>query len=345
MWGIGSGGLYHKLSDYPQNVYHYGADTVIVNSIDDVASVVEHCTSVQNSIILRGQLSAQGRAEIDAGRLITRQKYQRDAGYPPIEEASPRWLMIDIDDFQMRGSDDLVDDPINAIEHAIYTSLPDAFHDVRCFWQLSASCGFAPGILKTHLWYWLSTGADNLTLRQRLVPYVDIAPFSGNQPHYIVPPVLVGINDPLPVRTGWIDGSMDEVDVSNIPTIQHTYLPPSFGGSGSGQHGDDMLATLDMMGDGKMGFHAILRDAAHLYNKAVNAGEFPRDDDSFKVLLRNFIDEAPQNPTRDRGSIKRYQSDVYLDDLIDGSSRKLASRDPFMQMRKSLSARLQKPTF
>jgi hypothetical protein len=331
-------GHFKKISDYP-DTYLYGVQTVSVSSIDDVAAVVQHCSGISNSIILRGRLTQRGRDDVDAQRLITRQKQSRDSSEPPIEEWAPTWLMIDIDDFRMRASDDLVNDPTNAIEHAIYNVLPNAFHDVRCFWQLSASCGFAPGILKVHLWYWLSAGVDNITLRRNMVPYVDIAPFSANQPHYIVPPVLVGMNDPLPVRTGWIDGMEDEVDVSAIPVAVHAYLPPSFGGTGSGRYGDDMIKTLETIGDGNMGFHAILRDASHLYNKAINNGELDRDDNTFKELLREFIDNAPKSSTRDPNSITRYQSDRYLDDLIDGSQRKLLSQDSNLQLKHFMIAK------
>ena len=59
--------------------------------------------------------------------------------------------MVDIDNFQLRKSDDLIDDPEGAIAYAIAETLPACFQDVRCFWQLSASAGFERGVLKAHI--------------------------------------------------------------------------------------------------------------------------------------------------------------------------------------------------
>ena len=118
--------------------------------------------------------------------------------------------MIDIDNFPLRPSDDLADDPESAIEHAISELLPPAFHDAEAWWQLSSSAGFSAGILKAHVFFWLSEPADNLHIKAVLkqhAPGVDLAPFNAAQPHYIAAPVIEGGHDPLPRRTGWRKGS------------------------------------------------------------------------------------------------------------------------------------------
>ena len=70
---------------------------------------------------------------------------------PTLIETPRRWLMIDIDEWPLPSWGDLADDPETVIDHAIHELLPEQFHDVECWWQLSASAGFAAGMLKAHL--------------------------------------------------------------------------------------------------------------------------------------------------------------------------------------------------
>ncbi len=130
--------------------------------------------------------------------------------------------MIDIDNFPLRPSDDLVDDPEAAIEHAISELLPPAFHDTEAWWQLSSSAGFSAGMLKVHVFFWLSEPVHNLHIKAVLkqhAPRVDLAPFNAAQPHYIAAPVIEGGHDPLPRRTGWRKGSDAAVTLPPLRTV------------------------------------------------------------------------------------------------------------------------------
>ena len=140
---------------------------------------------------------------------IRRRKLKKGDADPSLLEVPCPWLMIDIDNFPLRPSDDLVDDPEAAIEHAISELLPPAFHDTEAWWQLSSSAGFSAGMLKVHVFFWLSEPVHNLHIKAVLkqhAPRVDLAPFNAAQPHYIAAPVIEGGHDPLPRRTGWRQG-------------------------------------------------------------------------------------------------------------------------------------------
>jgi hypothetical protein len=78
-----------------------------------------------------------------------------------------------------------------------------------CWWQLSSSAGFAVGMLKAHLFFWVSEPASNEHIKRVLVEYapaIDRAPFNAAQPHYIAAPIIEGGYDPIPRRTGWRQG-------------------------------------------------------------------------------------------------------------------------------------------
>jgi len=97
-----------------------------------------------------------------------------------------------------------IDDPESVIAHAISELLPACFQDVRCFWQLSSSAGFERGVLKVHLFYWLTEplidGVLKRTLRQHAPGITDLSVYQGVQPHYVASPIIEGGPDPIPRR-------------------------------------------------------------------------------------------------------------------------------------------------
>ena len=91
--------------------------------------------------------------------------------------------------------------PIPVIDHAIHELLPPAFHDATCWWQLSSSAGFVNGVLKAHLFFWLSAPASNAHIKavlKQCAPGIDGALFSAAQPHFIAEPIIQGSHDPIP---------------------------------------------------------------------------------------------------------------------------------------------------
>ena len=200
------------------------------------------------------------------------------------------------------AGDDLADDPEAAIEAAIHELLPEAFHDAECWWQLSASAGFSPGLLKVHLFFWLTEPADNLHIKRVLAqhaPGVDRAPYSAAQPHYIADPIIQGGHDPLPRRTGWRKGLDAAVRLPAL--VPKVHQPRSAGtgaiGRGGGVGSGGVSGALARLGhaEGGEGFHAPLRAAVLAYARRVNRGA-ERDDDALKAHLRAAVRAAPCRP-------------------------------------------------
>lgn len=140
------------------------------------------------------------------------------------------WCMIDVDGYEPLSADP-VREPAEAAAEFILDRLPKQFHDRSFYWQLSSSAG-APGnegVLKAHLWFWLSEKCDSVALRSwaKQTPGVDPAVFRQVQPHYIADPVFVGVADPVPCRGGLVEGVLgDTVDISflgDTPPVQPTF--------------------------------------------------------------------------------------------------------------------------
>jgi hypothetical protein len=320
-------------SDYP-GLYQFAAQEIIAHDINDLATIVETMSKVQNCIIVRAGLTDFARSELTAGRTITRSK--NDTA-PYLAEIDLPWGMADIDDFRLQSGDDLNANPLAVIERAVEQVLPPAFHGVTTFWQLSASAGFAVGVLKVHLWYWLSQPVANVTMRRRLIPYVDVSPFSAVQPHYICAPHCINLTDPIKTRMGWLAGEIDEVDITAVPMPIVDYLIPSMGGISTGDAVADLMAIIGTMGDGANRFHQPLRDTCNAYSRAVVGRLMVRHDVDFKTFLRSRIDAAPRSPVRD---LRRYLSDLYLDDLIRSAMTKRAkehANSPYQRMLRKLT--------
>lgn len=198
----------------------FDAQEVAFSTIDDLAAILERVRRDPRAFVLRGALTDQARIEIAEARkarrpvMLRRRKHDRDGAPATLAEVPRCWIMIDVDNYPMSAWGDSADEPGLVVEHAIRELLPPAFHDVRAFWQLSASAGFVAGVLKVHVFFMLAEAADNAVIKASLAehaPAVDLSPFQAAQPHFIADPIIEGGHDPLPSRTGWIEGSEDVV--------------------------------------------------------------------------------------------------------------------------------------
>ena len=177
-----------------------------MTGIDDLAKAVRDAAADPCRMIIRGALSDAARARIaaDPNAPVNRRKHPRGGVEPDFIEVPRQWLMVDVDNFRLRAHDDLIDDPESVIAHAISEILPACFQDVRCFWQLSSSAGFERGVLKVHLFYWLTEplidGVLKRTLRQHAPGITDLSVYQGVQPHYVASPIIEGGPDPIPRR-------------------------------------------------------------------------------------------------------------------------------------------------
>jgi hypothetical protein len=121
------------------------------------------------------------------------------------------WMMIDIDDYAPPAGIDPIAEPERAIQAYIGANLPPCFYGAGYHWQLSSGAGHArnAGLLKAHVWFWLSTPMTSLQLyawRRGHDPdgnKIDGSVFNAVQPHYTALPVFApGVADPVPRRCG-----------------------------------------------------------------------------------------------------------------------------------------------
>jgi len=298
-----------------------------VSDLRSMGDALEMLRKDPRAFIVRGALSPAAAAIVKDSvgarhtPFVRRLKKARHGHPATLVDVSRSWLLIDIDHFKLRPSDSLADDPEAAIEHAIHELLPPCFHDADYYWQLSASAGFEPGVLKAHLWLWLSEPATNRHLKaffKQHAPRVDTALFDSIQVHYIADPLVEGRPDPILRRTGWRTGFERAVELPALarPTSQ----PRPAGTASSAGSSTDIMEALAHLGyaeDGSGdGFHEPLRTATMRY--AVQCDKTgQRDDQAVKDLLWNAIQAAPCHDGRDINAL--YRDGSYLQNLIDGA--------------------------
>ena len=307
-------------------VHNYNAGTwftaieKVVTSLDELHAAIMQASADPRCLIVRGELRPEIRETVQrrASTTIRRLKWKRGDTPPSLQEAPRQWVMIDIDKFPLRPSDDLVDDPEAAVAHAIDALLPPAFGDVRCFFQLSSSAGFVAGILKCHLFFWLSAPVDDATLEAVLkqhAPTVDAVVCRTVQPHYVAAPVVKGGVDPIPRRFGWVKGMGDAVTLPMLaPSPPHGYAASDTASPAAGGNFADIITQLGD-GPGCHGFHRPLLAATMRY--ALDCWHSGRRDDAAIIeVLRAAIQEAPRDPQRE---IDYYLDTHELQRLIDGA--------------------------
>jgi hypothetical protein len=183
---------------YPKGAALWNHREEPVDNIHELARVIRSLE--RHETIIRGAVH-------DAVRdhLVLRRQNKNFGGRIGSKESTARqWVPIDFDKVKILATHNLADDPEAAIEWAIYQYLPECFHDVTCFWQLSASAGITPG-LSCHIWFWIDrplNGGDLSDYFKANAPQVDRAPFGDVQPVYCVAPVFTNALDPLPRRDG-----------------------------------------------------------------------------------------------------------------------------------------------
>ncbi|MBR8073314.1 hypothetical protein KDX14_27695 [Burkholderia cenocepacia] len=125
------------------------------------------------------------------------------------------WMLVEIDNFEPLTADPVLQ-PTAAIDEFVATCLPPCFGGASYHWQLSNSAGHPTkaGLLKAHVWFWLATPYSSSKLRawaKLFAPEIDRSVFVRNQIHYTALPVFAdGSVDPAPVRSGFVNGLVDD---------------------------------------------------------------------------------------------------------------------------------------
>ncbi|ALR09608.2 DNA primase [Xylella fastidiosa] len=131
------------------------------------------------------------------------------------EDIPHHWMLVEIDNFEPLRRDP-VTDPVGSIYEFIHAHLPDVFAGADYHWQLSSSAGRGEcaGKLKAHVWFWLHTPYTSAQLKAwatACAPALDASVFNTVQIHYTAAPVFeAGVADPVPVRSGFVQGFIDD---------------------------------------------------------------------------------------------------------------------------------------
>jgi hypothetical protein len=269
------------------------------------------------AFVIRGEPAP----DIDLNQPVRRKKRPDRAGRSWFRDVPGglRWVLLDFDKLTTPAGIDVIADPEGAILYLV-SLLPAWLQDVSFHWQLSSSAGIGhnPG-LSAHLWFWFNRAVTDMELsrwaERNNVP-VDSALFRTVQPHYTASPLFIGMNDPLPRRSGFWRGLKD---TACFPIIEAHRPRQQSAASGTGLFADiGFEAKLLLLGDQPpnargRGFHIPLLSATASY--AATHGE-TLDGPALKARLREAIIAAPQSPQRPRADIERYLSDEYLDDIV-----------------------------
>ncbi len=200
---------------------NYQVNEMPVAGIAELSAALTSLETRTNSAVIRGKFKGEAAAAvIDADEHKPGLARKIKALY---DDVPHHWVLIEVDKFTPVV--DPVLDPEAAITEYITSSLPAAFHDISYHWQLSSSAGHpsSAGVLKAHIWFWLSTPAtsDDLKSWAKSAPGaggmgLDSSVFNSVQFHFCAAPLFAeGVTDPVPRRSGLFDGLFgDEVDLT-----------------------------------------------------------------------------------------------------------------------------------
>lgn len=299
-----------------------------VSGIQSLAALIEKARGDPTAFIIRGQL-----AEGCVPNAPVARRYLARPGKPaPHFIDMPRaWLMADIDGYPVPDGLDLIEDTEVLIERAIGELLPAEFHDVRAFWQLSSSAGFNENVLKAHVWFYLDRHVETGMLKSYMSLHargIDKALFNPVQIHYTADPIVQGGIDPIPQRTGWVQGLNDFVTLPDLDAIKlaeqvrQSRRDAAVEGGLSPSQATTINGALTLVGDGPglEGFHDPLLRAAWLYAKQTPT--WARSLNALKERLRNATLAAPADRIARPEGVGRYLSDAFLDEQILGAFEK-----------------------
>lgn len=154
-----------------------------------------------------------------------------------IEACARTWVMLDLDKgLTLPPEVDIrTEAGLRSAGELARSRLPEAFREVACVVQASASCGIhfedfggettyvsdgsGPWPVKVHLWFVCSRPVSDAEWRTWINTWTlmpDTSVFNPVQVHYITKPSFEGIDDPMQVRIVLLEGERDVVQVPEI---------------------------------------------------------------------------------------------------------------------------------
>ena len=207
----------------PKNFRH---STIAVSDIATLSAALTGIETDRQACVIRGKYVGDAVA-VSLMRALPKSEgwkegcVLRRSAY--FTDAPRRAFMLDIDKFTPTTGEPCVD-TVACIDEFIQFHLPECFYGISYHWQLSGSGGLAKntGILKAHVWFWLTTPYTGAQLTawctagaaDGTVTGLDATVLKTVQPLYTANPDTGDIVDPVAVRSGFSSGLFgDEVDL------------------------------------------------------------------------------------------------------------------------------------
>jgi putative DNA primase/helicase len=294
----------------------FAVESVPVDSIESLAEALEKVSQDPAQLVIRGEPLPK------INRNRTRRLLNADKnGEPPAFREEPRhWLLVDVDHIACPALTDPITDPDGAVEYVIGL-LPPELTDATCWWQFSSSqsvplAAKAGETLSVHLWFWSAEPLECPALKRWAtaannvagIKLIDPAPFSPVQIHYVARPAFVGLEDPLPRRSGMRRRLDDAVSLVIPEAHERDPSAPSGRGYAPGLGTDSYLA---MIGGAEGVRGPIVRAVASYASLWGGNADF----EPLKQAIREAIDTADPGG-RSEAELDRYRSDEHLDEII-----------------------------
>ncbi|MGB4107838.1 MAG: phage/plasmid primase, P4 family [Alphaproteobacteria bacterium] len=201
-------------------------EEVPVNSLYDLYNVLKHLLNEQNKFYI------MGKPKPEVNKTVHRRTHGDDAAF---DEESHYHLTVDIDKHDRPKHINPATNPEEAAKWAVQL-LPTPFHKADFIFRFSSSQGVpekrgepAPLKISTHLLFWLNRKVSHKEIKRYFKANpcpVDHALFSAVQVHYSAAPIFHGMDDPQPMRIGYVKGEVAEVDLPHIPEQENKKSSP-----------------------------------------------------------------------------------------------------------------------
>ena len=178
--------------------YYYKGHEFQLEGFDGLVRLLEAAAKQGSTFVVRGKI----RAGVNPQRM--RRKHVED---PTLEEASHHWLLLDFDKHRPDVNPEEFCGNVRTFAEDARNRLPECFHNAATWYQATGSAGFKPGV-RLRLGFWLDRPLSNLEIKGWLkgLP-LDFSIYTPSQPCFIAHPILEGVGDPVPVRSGTLPGT------------------------------------------------------------------------------------------------------------------------------------------
>jgi hypothetical protein len=190
---------------------HFALAELPVRNLADLTAALDTISRDPRAFALRGE-PLPGIDRERSRRLL----YTHEDGTPrTLREVPRRWVVVDFDDVPGPYRFDPCDGELAAVH--CRAKLPTPWQRASCWWGLSSSAGFKPGV-RIKLAFWL----DRPALGAEVERHLHGSPTDPNtlravQPIYVARPILAGVADPIRRRTGLEEDIHDAVTLPELP--------------------------------------------------------------------------------------------------------------------------------